>query len=71
MQKKELALDEALGDKKSMADDYGNLGNIYRKQGDSAQAEEMYRKFIALFKEIGATRSEQLVETLLLEIKKR
>ncbi len=44
MQKKSLALNEALGIKEGIARDYGHLGNVYEKRGDYALAETMHRK---------------------------
>ncbi|MCP5204916.1 MAG: hypothetical protein H6992_12250 [Pseudomonadales bacterium] len=38
-----LAIEEALGRKEGMASDYGNLGILYKTQGELEQAEEMYQ----------------------------
>ncbi len=37
-----------------MANNYGDLGIVYRIRGDLDQAEMMYRKALGLFQEIGA-----------------
>ena len=36
-----------------MANQYGNLGNLYKTRGDFKAAEEMYSKSLAIFTLIG------------------
>ena len=54
MYRKSLGLDEALGRKVGIASGYGDLGNLYRTRGEFDRAEEMFRKSLKLFREIGA-----------------
>lgn len=52
MCRKVLALDEALGDKKGLATNYGHLASIYLMRGDLEAAEENYLKALVIEKEI-------------------
>ncbi len=66
---KSLTLDEVLGRKESMASKYGNLGSLYKTRGDLNDAEEMYRKSLALFREIGAAPQSEQVEGWLADLR--
>jgi len=44
-----------------MADNYGNLGLVYKTRGDLAQAEAMFKKSLGLFQSIGAAPQVELV----------
>jgi len=48
MFRKSLGINEALGCKKGMAGNYGNLGIVYGIRSDLDQAESMYRKSLAI-----------------------
>ena len=50
---KSLALSEALGRKEGMANQYGNLGNLYSIRGDLDRAEEMYEKSLEIDEALG------------------
>ncbi|TEU16492.1 MAG: tetratricopeptide repeat protein, partial [Anaerolineales bacterium] len=47
------------GDRHSAAIVYFNLGNLYREQGDVAQARAHYEKAKALFEMVGDARNAQ------------
>ena len=53
MHQKALAIEEKLGRKEGMANNYLNLGIIFRTRGDLGRAEELWRKALDLFREIG------------------
>jgi Flp pilus assembly protein TadD len=61
-------LDEALGHKEGMANNYVNLGIVYRIRGDLEEAEAMYRKALTLFQEIRAAPQVKQVQELLLTL---
>jgi protein O-GlcNAc transferase len=44
MHRQALELNQALGYKEGMANQYGNLGLVYRIRGDLDRAEAMYRQ---------------------------
>jgi len=48
-----------------MANQYGNLGNIYQTRGDLDEAEAMYRKALGLFRDVGAVLQVKHVQGLL------
>ena len=52
-----------------MAGDYGNLGVLYKTRGELDRAEEMYRKSLDLFREIGATPRIEQVEQWLADLR--
>ncbi len=52
-----------------MASKYGNLGSLYKTRGDLNDAEEMYRKSLALFREIGAAPQSEQVEGWLADLR--
>jgi Tfp pilus assembly protein PilF len=62
-----LALCEPEKDSSSKAIAYGNLGNLYQTRGDLDQAEDMYRKSITTFRELGSPLADE-VATLLKEL---
>ena len=47
-----------------MANQYGNLGNVYRLQGNPSEAKRCYQKSIALFTQLGSPNAA-LVQSLL------
>jgi tetratricopeptide (TPR) repeat protein len=65
MYNKALALSEELGRKEGMANNYGNLGNVYQTRGDLEQAEAAWKKSLALFQEIGVTPMVERVQSWL------
>ena len=69
MYRKSLEIDEALERKAGMANQYGNLGNLYQTRGDLDRAEEMYRKSLALFREVGAKPKVEHIESLLAKLR--
>ena len=50
---KSLAITEELGIKETSANQYGNLGNIYKTRGDLDKAEDYYRQSLAISEELG------------------
>lgn len=64
MYKKSLKINEELRRKEGMANSYGNLGNVHQIRGELEQAEEMYKKGLDLYKEIGAKQQADKVESL-------
>ncbi len=48
-----LALNEELGRREGMANQYGNMGIVYQTRGDLDKALEMYGKSLAIEKELG------------------
>ncbi|MDZ4790072.1 MAG: hypothetical protein SGJ17_02530, partial [Hyphomicrobiales bacterium] len=54
MHKKALALNEALGRKQGMANNYGNLGQIHKQRGDMPGACANWRKARDFYRQIGA-----------------
>ena len=60
MYQKSLAINEALGRKEGMANQYGNLGIVYQTRGDLDGAEAMYQKAYFLFKELGSPEAKRL-----------
>jgi tetratricopeptide (TPR) repeat protein len=48
-----MELNEALGSKEGMANQYGNLGNLYLARGDLDDAEAMYKKNLELEEALG------------------
>ena len=54
-----LKIMERIGDKHGAAHQYFNLGRLYRKQGDVAQARAHFRKAKALYEMMGDTRWAQ------------
>ena len=70
MYRKSLAIEEALGRKEGMANDFGNLGSLYSTRGDLDRAESMYRRSLELFQQIGATPQVEQVRAMLSEIRK-
>jgi tetratricopeptide (TPR) repeat protein len=64
MHKKALALHEAIDSKEGMAENYGNLGLVYETRGDLAQAEEMWKKSLRLFKEMGHPNAKKVQQWL-------
>ncbi|KKM85333.1 hypothetical protein LCGC14_1290210, partial [marine sediment metagenome] len=57
MHKKALELFEQLGSKEGMANQYGNLGNVYRTREELDTAEQMYKKVLAIDEELGRKES--------------
>lgn len=53
MYNKALSLNEALGRKEGMADQYGNLGNVLKTRGDLDGAEKMYKRSLEIEKALG------------------
>ena len=53
MLKKSLAIEEKLGRQEGMANQYGNLGLIYRTRGEFDRAEEMLKKSLAIDEKLG------------------
>jgi len=45
---KALRINQILGSDQGMADNYGHLGEIYRRQGDLREAEKMFRHALAI-----------------------
>ncbi len=45
-----------------MANQYGNLGTLYKTRGDLDRAEEMYRKAMELFRHVSASPKVENVE---------
>lgn len=64
---KALKIYKALGKKKGMANQYGNLGNIHQTRGDLEKACESWRKSLDLFSDIGAKDMIQQVSGWLAE----
>ena len=48
-----LAINEQLGRREGMANQYGNLGNVYSTRGDLDRAETMYRQALAINEPVG------------------
>ncbi len=69
MYRKSLEIEEALGRNEGMAIGYDNLGNFCQTRGDFDSAEEMYRKSLALFREVGDTPKVEYIEALLAELR--
>jgi len=69
MFKKNLKMQEKLDNKGAMATVYGYLGDIYRIRTDLDQAEEMYKKGLALFSAIGSERMIEIMKTMLTNLK--
>jgi len=60
-----LKILERIGDRHAAATFYFNLGNLYRQQGDVAQARAHYEKAKALFEMVGdAPHAQQAAEAL-------
>jgi len=53
MYEKSLAINEALGRKEGMANQYGHLGILYKTRGDLDKAEAMYQKALAIEEALG------------------
>ncbi len=53
MLKKELEINERIGQPVWMAASYGNLGLIYRRRGDLDKAEEMHKKSLEIEEKLG------------------
>ena len=53
MYRKALELNEALGRKEGMANNYDTLGSVYESRGDLTQAEAMYHKALELDEALG------------------
>ena len=51
-----------------MAAAYTNLGNIYWARGDLDRAEEMYRKALDLYRQVGMARDIEKVQSWLDEL---
>jgi lipopolysaccharide biosynthesis regulator YciM len=50
-----------------MANQYGNLGNIYRTRGELDKAEEYWQKSLALFTKVGAKNKIAMVREWITE----
>jgi tetratricopeptide (TPR) repeat protein len=59
-----LELNRELGRNDSMARDYADLGNFYKKQGKLIKAEKMYRNSFQLYREIGDSHAEVVQQWL-------
>jgi lipopolysaccharide biosynthesis regulator YciM len=68
MYQKSLTNNETLGRKEGMADQYGNLGNLFKTRGELDRAEEMYQKSLVLLREIQSPK-EELVDDLLRKLR--
>jgi hypothetical protein len=64
-------MEENLDNKRAMATAYGYLGDIYRIRIDLGQAEEMYKKGLALFEAIGSQQMIEIMRTMLVNLKKK
>ena len=53
MYEKSLGLNEALGRKEGMANQYGNLGIVYQTRGELDRAVEMYEKSLEIEEALG------------------
>ena len=53
--KKALEIDQVMGNKEGIVSGYANLGTVYGRRGDTAQAETMNRTPLELLDEIGDT----------------
>jgi tetratricopeptide (TPR) repeat protein len=56
---KSLQIKERIGDRHNAANAYFNLGNLYREQGDAAQARAHYEKAKALYEMVDDARWAQ------------
>lgn len=63
--RKAVTLGKANGDKETIARGTRTLGLIYETRGEHARAEAMFKKSLALFKEIGAAPRVKEVQTSL------
>ncbi|MCH7540050.1 MAG: hypothetical protein IH999_06595 [Proteobacteria bacterium] len=62
---KSLALNEELGRKEGLANQYGNLGNVYEARGDLEKACRAWDKSRRLFEELGAKdRAEKVQKSM-------
>ena len=64
MLKKSLALEERLGHKEGMANDYYNIGILYQLRGELENAEKMYQKSLFLFTEINSPLANNVLKLL-------
>ena len=51
--RKALEINRAEGRQEGMAEDYNNLGNVYQERGRLDEAEQMYRRALAIFENLG------------------
>lgn len=63
--RKSLAIEQELGRKEGMANAYGNLGLLYRRQRDLAKACEAWRTSRRLFKDVGAAPEIEKTQALM------
>ena len=52
MYRKALIIYEQLGSKEGMANQYGNLGIVFKMRGDLDEAEAMYRKALIIYEQL-------------------
>lgn len=64
-----MTLGNRAADQAVVAAATGNLGTLYFTRGDLDRAEEMYRKSLDLFREIGATPQIEKTEGLLAKLR--
>ena len=67
---KSLAIDEKLGRKQGMANQYGNMGIVYQIRADLDKAEEVWTMSLQLFEEIGANDKIELIQGWLAGLRK-
>lgn len=63
-----LKINQALGRQDSLAKDYADLGNFYKRHGKIKKSEAMYLKSVQLYKELGDSHAD-MVQRWLEEIK--
>ena len=68
---KSLEIEEVLDNKGAVATACGFLGDICRIRNQFDQAEEMYKKGLALFEAIGSERMIEIMQTMLTNLKNR
>jgi tetratricopeptide (TPR) repeat protein len=65
MYKQSLAINEKLDRAGGRANVYSELGHLYHRRGDTKQAHTMYRESLALFRQVGANRRADQIQSWL------